>query len=245
MKLISKLPLAVVLSLTIPAFVATDAIAKGGNNSGNNSTDSSTLDDYEASHLTFMREEEKLARDVYLTFAGMWPDQPLFYNIATKSEQTHTDTMRDKLAQYGVEDPNPDTNNLPDSLGAFSDTEWGRYFDVKFRELTAKGGNSELDALYAGAFIEELDMHDIAECPEVMTAAGYPDPCGLNYTEELGLINAYSFLIDGSEGHLRAYVGQIEAGEGNCTYEAQYLSQEEVDAILGRTCPINKSRKNR
>ena len=246
MKLISKLPLAVVLSLTIPAFIATDAIAKGGNNSGNNSTDSSTLlDTTEASHLTFMREEEKLARDVYLTFAGMWPDQPLFYNIATKSEQTHTDTMRDKLAQYGVEDPNPDTNNLPDSLGAFSDTEWGRYFDVKFRELTAKGGNSELDALYAGAFIEELDMHDIAECPEVMTAAGYPDPCGLNYTEELGLINAYSFLIDGSEGHLRAYVGQIEAVEGNCTYEAQYLSQEEVDAILGRTCPINKSRKNR
>ena len=246
MKLISKLPLAVVLSLTIPAFIATDAIAKGGKNSGNNSTDSSTLDDYEASHLTFMREEEKLARDVYLTFAGMWPDQPLFYNIATKSEQTHTDTMRDKLEQYGVDDPNPETNvNIQDTLGVFKGEEWGAYFSDKFTALTDQGDISELGALYAGAFIEELDMHDIAECPEVMVDAGYPDPCGLNYTEELGLINAYSFLIDGSESHLRAYVGQIEAVEEYCTYEAQYLSQEEVDAILGRTCPINKSRKNR
>ncbi len=67
----------------------------------------------------------------------------------------------------------------------------------------------------------------------------YPDPCGLYYTKEIGLINAYSFLIDGSERHLRAFVGQIEAlnGEGECSYEAQYLSQTDVDAILGRTCP--------
>jgi hypothetical protein len=246
MKLISKLPLAVVLSLTITAFVATDAIAKGGKSSGNNSTDSSTpLDVNEASHLTFMREEEKLARDVYLTFAKRWPEQPVFYNIATKSEQTHTDTMRDKLVQYNVEDPNPDTNNLPESLGVFTGEVWGKYFTEKFTALTDQGNISELDALYAGAFIEELDMHDIADCPEVMTDAGYHDPCGLNYTDEIGLINAYSFLIDGSENHLRTYVGQIEAVEGNCTYEAQYLSQEEVDAILGRTCFINKSGKNR
>ena len=64
----------------------------------------------------------------------------------------------------------------------------------------------------------------------------YPDPCGLNYTDESGLINAYSSLIDGSENHLRAYVGKIEAVNGYCSYEAQYLSQEDVDAILGRTC---------
>jgi len=243
MKLISKLTLAGVISLTITAFVATDAIAKGGKNSGDNSTDSSTpLDATEASHLTFMREEEKLARDVYLTFSGWYPGQQVFANIATKSEQTHTDTMRDKLAQYNVVDPNPNTD---ENLGIFTGEEWGEYFSEKFTALTDQGNISELEALKAGAFIEELDMHDIADCPVVMTDAGYPDPCGLNYTDELGLINAYSFLIDGSENHLRTYVGQIEAVEGNCTYEAQYLSQDEVDAILGRTCSINKSRKNR
>jgi len=197
-------------------------------------TMAATLDSNEAAHLTFMREEEKLARDVYLTFAEMYPQQNVFATIATTSEQTHTDTMRDKLAQYNLADPNPETNNLPESLGVFTGVEWGWYFSEKFELLTNWGATSELDALYAGAFIEELDMHDIAECPKVMTDAGYSNPCGLNYTDENGLLNAYSSLIDGSESHLRAYVGQIEAiiGEGN--YAAQYLSQEEVDTILGR-----------
>ncbi len=54
-------------------------------------------------------------------------------------------------------------------------------------------------------------MNDIVVCPAVMVEAGYPKPCGLEYTIETGLINAYSSLIDGSENHLRAYVGQIEA----------------------------------
>jgi len=262
MKLISKPTLVVALSLSIPAFIATDAMAKGGKkNSDNNDTylsttlddnekdkkdkkerdvdtDSSTpLDATEASHLTFMREEEKLARDVYLTFADWYPNQQVFDNIANKSEQTHTDTMRDELELYNLDDPNPETNNLPDSLGDFTGEEWGWYFDEKFTALTTKGKNSELDALYVGALIEELDMHDIADCPEVMVKAEYPDPCGLHYTDEIGIINAYSFLIDGSERHLRAFVGQIEAVNGECSYEAQYLSQTDVDAILGRTCP--------
>jgi hypothetical protein len=49
------------------------------------------------------------------------------------------------------------------------------------------------------------------------------------------LINTYSHLIDGSENHLRAFVGQIEAVIGEGSYEAQYLSQQEVDVILGRS----------
>ena len=195
----------------------------------------SALDTVEASHLTFMREEEKLARDVYLFFAEMYPDQPTFSQIATQSEQTHTDTLRDKLADYGLPDPNPTANDLPASQGVFSGEEWGWYFTGKYAELTAAGSDNELGALFVGALIEELDMRDIAVCPVVMMEAGYPEPCGLEYTDESAMINTYSALINGSENHLRAFVGQIEAviGEGN--YEAQYLSQWEVDAILGRT----------
>lgn len=217
-------------SLASMMLVTAEAGAAGPGSGGG----STGLDANESSHLTFMREEEKLARDVYLTFADMYPDQGVFANIATTSEQTHTDTMRDKLAQYGLPDPNPATNDLPASIGVFTGAEWGWYFDEKFAALTTAGGQSELDALYAGAFIEELDMHDIADCPQVMVDAGYSDPCGLNYTDESGLINAYSSLIDGSESHLRAYVGQIEAIIGVGNYQAQYLTQEEVDAILGR-----------
>jgi len=195
---------------------------------------SSGLDAVEASHLTFMREEEKLARDVYLTLASLYPNQEVFGTIATTSEQTHTDTMRDKLDQFGLPDPNPATNDLPDSIGVFLGKEWGPYFTEKFEALTSQGRTSELAALYVGAFIEELDMNDIAVCPQVMVDAGYPKPCGLQYTDETALIKAYSSLIDGSENHLQAFVKQIEAVIGAGNYVAQYLTQAEVDAILGR-----------
>ena len=154
-----------------------------------------TLDADEASHLIFMREEEKLARDVYLAFAEMYPSQGVFSTIATKSEQTHTDTMRDRLDQFNLPDPNPDTNNLPASLGVFTGAEWGWYFTEKYNELVESGSESELAALYVGALIEELDMHDIADCPQVMVDAGYSDPCGLRHTDERVLINAYSSLL--------------------------------------------------
>ncbi len=196
-----------------------------------------TLDHAEETHLVFMREEEKLARDVYLTFAQMYPNQPVFQTIATSSEQTHTDTMRDKLAQYNIADPNPDTNNLPASIGIYTGAVYGPYFTEKFSTLTSLGMQSELHSLYVGALIEELDMHDIVECPKAIVET---DPaieeggCGLNYTDEKPLKNAYSSLIDGSESHLRSYVGQIEAVIGVGNYQAQYLTQEQVDAILGR-----------
>lgn len=196
-----------------------------------------TLDHAEETHLVFMREEEKLARDVYLTFAQMYPNQPVFQTIATISEQTHTDTLHDKLAMYLITDPNPDANDLPSSIGVFTGVEYGPYFTEKFTTLTSMGMQSELHALYVGALIEELDMHDIVQCPKVIVEtdpAIEEDGCGLNYTDERPLKQAYSSLVAGSESHLKAYVGQIEAVIGVGNYEAQYLTQEQVDAILGR-----------
>ncbi len=194
------------------------------------------LDANEETHLTFMREEEKLARDVYLSFADMYPNAGVFANIAMGSEQTHTDTMRDKLNQFNLPDPNPNTNNLPSSLGVFTGADYGSYFTEKFNFLVDWGSNSELDALYAGAFIEELDMNDIVQCPtavQELKNIGAND-CGLNYTNQRALKNSYSSLLDGSESHLRSYVGQIEAIIGVGNYQAQYLPQATVDTILGR-----------
>jgi hypothetical protein len=109
------------------------------------------------------------------------------------------------------------------------------------------GGGPSLDAaaiplllaLKNGALIEELDMHDIIYCPEVIVDA-VDDiideyECGMEYTDEKILIRSYGNLLEGSKNHLRAFVRQIEANfpeEG--TYVAQYLSQEEVNEILGR-----------
>ena len=220
----------VFLSVTCALAMAPVGTMAAGRNSGG-------LDAAEQTHLIFMREEEKLARDVYLTFAQWYPNQTVFDTIATTSEQTHTDTVRDKLDQYDVADPNPYTNNLPDMLAVFIGETYGEYFTEKFGQLTDIGSPSELDALYVGALIEELDMHDIIECPQVIVDLdnGIAEGgCGLNYTDERSLINTYRSLVDGSESHLRAYVGQIEAVIGVGNYQAQYLTQDEVDAILGR-----------
>ncbi len=196
-----------------------------------------TLSAEEEVHLIFMREEEKLARDVYLTLAGMYPEVGTFYNIATKAEQSHTDSVLAKLDKYGVPDPNPQTNDLPDSIGVFTGELFGDYFTEKFEILTDWGSVSLLDALYVGAFIEELDMLDIAECPKVIVDGdnGIEDGgCGLVNTDRRDLQNLLNNLLEGSKNHLRAYVSQIEAIIGEGEYQAQVLSQAEVDEILGR-----------
>ena len=194
------------------------------------------IDAAEETHMIFMREEEKLARDVYLTLGDMYPNASVFNQIAEGSEQTHTDTMKAKLDQFGIADPNPNTNNLPGSIGVFTGADYGSYFDEKFSYLVAAASNSELDAMYIGAFIEELDMHDIVLCPTaIVELKGLTETgCGLEYTDENALKNTYNSLLSGSESHLRAYVGQIEAIIGAGNYEAQYLPQATVDAILGR-----------
>lgn len=196
-----------------------------------------TLDIGEETHLIFMREEEKLARDVYLTLGAMYPNDATFANIADGSEQTHTDTVRDMLEVFGIPDPNPDTNNLPASIGVFTGEDYGWYFTEKYELLVNWGAQSQLDAWYVGAFIEELDMIDIIGCPKVIVETDNgidAGECGMEYTDEPQLKTMYGHLVDGSENHLRGYVKNIEnvIGEGN--YVAQVLTQEQVDAILGR-----------
>ena len=55
-------------------------------------------------NLTFMRQEEQLARDVYTALASKYSQAAPFVNIAT-SEQRHFDTLGLLLARYGIADP--------------------------------------------------------------------------------------------------------------------------------------------
>ena len=62
-----------------------------------------TLDEAEIAGLKFMREEEKLAHDVYVTMFNTWGAQ-VFANIA-ESETEHTEAVLGQIELYGVEDP--------------------------------------------------------------------------------------------------------------------------------------------
>ena len=99
--------------------------------------------------LTFMREEEKLARDVYLTLNETWP-QPVFANIA-QSEQQHMDAMLALLERYQIADP------ARPVIGLFNNMELQALYD----KLVIRGQQSATEALYVGAAIEEIDILDL------------------------------------------------------------------------------------
>ena len=168
----------------------------------------------EADNLLFMREEEKLARDVYLTMYEAW-GLNIFSNIAA-SEQTHTDAVAEMLDKYKLPDPVVD-----DRVGIFVNQELANLYDT----LLARGYLSSLDALKVGALIEEVDMVDLKRAIEE--------------TDNEDIQVLYENLLSGSRNHLRAFVGLIE--DQGIVYEAQFLPQEEVDAIVDS--PIERGAK--
>lgn len=168
---------------------------------------SDVLSEEEVITLQFMREEEKLARDVYLTLDQQWGQQTrVFANIA-ESEELHTSSVQYLIDKYEIEDP-----VLHDDIGLFTHPELQSLYD----ELVAWGLNSLTAGLFVGGLIEEKDMEDIVEAIEG--------------TDARPLILVYANLLDGSESHLRAFVEVIEAQ--GLEYEAQLLTQDEVDHIL-------------
>ena len=162
------------------------------------------LSEAEAEELTYMREEEKLARDVYVLMHDLWTAST-FERIAT-SEQQHMNTMEKMVVKYNLPDP-----VLP-GYGTFTNL----YLQSKYDELIASGDDSYVDGLYVGATIEEIDMIDIQHAIEV--------------TLHIDLITAYQHLLEGSKNHLRAFVGAL-SGQG-IEYTPQYISQELFDAIM-------------
>lgn len=173
----------------------------------------SSLDATEVADLEFMREEEKLARDVYRTLYGLW-GLPVFDNIS-KSEQVHTTRVEDMIEKYGLYDPVAD-----DTTGVFVNQELADLYQT----LITEGGISSLKALYVGAAIEEIDMMDLQHA--------------IDATDNAEIQQLYENLMSGSKNHLRAFVGQIE--NLGIVYEAQHLPQDEVDSILNS--PIERGR---
>lgn len=97
-----------------------------------------------------MREEEKLARDVYAYLYDRY-QLPVFTNI-TSSEQKHTDSVGMLLQKYTI----PDTTATL-AAGEFADETMKNLYT----SLTQKGATSLKDALKVGIQIEELDIADI------------------------------------------------------------------------------------
>jgi hypothetical protein len=125
-----------------------------------------------------------------------------------------------------------------DNVGLFSWGIYGRYFKEKYMVLTSQGTSSPLNALYVGAFMEELNILDINQCPKVIVdisnGINEASACGMKYTDNPDVLGIYEDLLDESRENLRQLVKDIEQIIGTGNYRAQVLQQDEVDAILSR-----------
>ena len=169
-------------------------------------TETVALATQEAADLTYMREEEKVARDTYLVFFDKWTTT-IFSNIAS-AEQTHMDAILGLLDKYGLPDP-----TAGNQIGEFTNPK----LQTLYSNLVAMGKQSQLEALRVGGVIEETDIRDIKTA--------------IANTTHADIAKVYENLMCGSRNHLRAFAGAITAATGQA-YTALVLTQAEVDAIL-------------
>jgi len=164
-------------------------------------------DETEVTSLVHMRQEEKLARDVYLTLQLQWGAR-IFANIAG-AEQKHMDMVKTILDRYGLEDPVTD-----DTIGIYADDQ----FVELYEQLVEAGSTSLQDALMVGATIEDLDIWDLEEAI-------------LNEVDNDDIKAVYQNLWKGSRNHMRAFASQLAVSD--IEYSAQYISAEDLENILG------------
>lgn len=159
----------------------------------------------EIAGLYYMREEEKLAHDVYLALHTKWGAQ-VFNNIA-QSETQHTEAVRNLILAHGLEDPAAST-----APGVFVNAD----LQALYNQLVDMGQRSLVDALKVGCLVEETDIRDIEKRKALVI-------------DEPDIVQVYDNLLCGSRNHLRAFNSQLVKQEG--VYEPTVLTPAEWDAI--------------
>ena len=164
----------------------------------------STLTEAEVASLMEMREEEKLAREVYLAMNVKY-NYRTFANIA-KSENAHTSAVLYLIKGFGLTDPSAAAAN------EFSNP----LFTDLYAQLTEKGAVSLVEALKVGAFIEEYDIADLQRhLAEIQNAT---------------IARVYGNLLRGSKFHLKAFTNALKVQ--GATYTPTVISEEEYQDII-------------
>lgn len=170
--------------------------------------------DIERDGILYMREEEKLARDVYQQLYDIWKINN-FNNIGN-SEQTHIDAMESLIKRYNLTDPAENKG-----IGEFSNPG----LQELHNGLIEQGSKSEIDALKVGAAIEEIDIIDIEEY--------------IAQTSKQDIITVYENLLKGSRNHLRSFVSVME--KRGINYMPQYLPIQQFNDIISETVERGKN----
>lgn len=158
-------------------------------------TQTATADAALVKNLTFMREEERLARDLYRALAGLHDNALPFSRIAV-SEQRHFDTLGLLLTRYGIADPSAGR-----AAGSYADPGLQKLYD----DLLAKGRTSPAAAHEVGIAVETEDIADLK--------------AAIAETTQADAKQVFGNLMRGSENHLAAFTAAkdgktVAAGNG-------------------------------
>ena len=167
-------------------------------------SDTATLLPEEVEGLMLMREEEKMAHDVYSSFYDKFGLR-VFANIAN-SESKHMEAVLWLINSYKLTDP------ASNELGVFENAD----IQNLYNQFMAEGVN-EVEALKIGAFIEEYDIADLEKL--------------ISETGNMYIVRVYTNLLNGSKNHLRAFVKNLSSR--NVVYQPSILSQTEYAEIIG------------
>ena len=139
-----------------------------------------TLSDEEAGTLSMMREEERLAHDLYVALGEAWPDRR--FDTISAAETRHGEATASLLANHDLPDPSVGSNP-----GVYAYPELQELYDGWLE----RGLTSKAEALAVAA---ELERRDVTELEAATEATDHPD-----------LRAVYDHLRAGSEKHLRAF----------------------------------------
>ena len=191
-------------SLMLGLSVITTSLTAGQSTNSTSVSSTKSVDKVEEKDLLFMREEEKLARDVYIFAYSQWGNT--VFDSISESEQEHTDKILALLVKYNLEDP------ALEAEGEFNDEELQHLYN----DLIGEVQNSEVSALYVGTAIEEIDIIDILDAIE--------------RTDNRDIKTVYGNLLDGSKSHLRAFVKVLETR--GIVYEPRFIDEDFYNEII-------------
>jgi len=215
MKILKLITVILVLSVSSYSYAGSNKGQFSGGK-GNRNVQTQQLSAEENESLLYMREEEKLARDVYLTLYEFFGTN-IFNNIAS-AEQKHMDSMKRLLTKFRLEDP-----AIDDSIGAFTNPVFSKFYENK----TANEDISIKEAILTGILIEETDIMDIQK--------------DIALTDNPAIQDVYENLLRGSRNHLRAFVRKLESM--GIVYEATVLDQSVADAIVNSPTERGSSKR--
>jgi hypothetical protein len=174
--------------------------------------ETSDLTDSELASLLKMKEEEKLARDVYAVLAKKWGSQ-VFTNISA-AENNHLNAIVLLLTSYGS------TETSIGEAGVFADAA----VQTLYNDLVTKASVSVTEAYKTGALIEEMDIKDLNEA--------------LSTTTNENVVLVFENLLKGSRNHLRAFNRQLTTL--GIVYTPIYISQTDYTQIVSSSMEKGK-----